>query len=175
MKSEITPSAFKAILDSAKNHPEYDFVNVCTPPEYAEKHIIGVRNIPLDKLSEHLEEFKTKRKIFLHCRSGNRGKQALDQLEKLGLTSELVHIEGGLNAWEAAGLPVAIDTSRMPLMQQVLLAAGTLVTLGIILALVVDPRFVFLPLFVGCGLMFSGITGWCGMSLLLAKMPWNQA
>ena len=57
----------------------------------------------------------------------------------------------------------------MRLMIVPLLAAG--VALGVF----VSPWFLILPAFVGCGLMFAGITGWCGMALLLAKMPWNKA
>ena len=62
----------------------------------------------------------------------------------------------------------------MPLMRQVLLTAGSLVTTGVLLALCVNPQFILLSLVVGIGLMFAGITGWSGMSYVLAKMPWNK-
>ena len=40
---------------------------------------------------------------------------------------------------------------------------------------VVSPWFLVVPGFVGCGLIVAGVTDWCGMGLLLAKMPWNRA
>jgi hypothetical protein len=42
------------------------------------------------------------------------------------------------------------------------------------LALTVNHYFVLIPLVLGCGLLFAGLTGFCGLALLLAKMPWNK-
>jgi hypothetical protein len=53
------------------------------------------------------------------------------------------------------------------------LVAGTLVFLGSLLSLL-QPYFLAVPLFVGAGLMFAGITDTCGMAMLLARMPWNR-
>jgi hypothetical protein len=39
----------------------------------------------------------------------------------------------------------------------------------------VHPAFIALSAFVACGLVFAGITDWCGLGLLMMKMPWNQA
>ena len=38
----------------------------------------------------------------------------------------------------------------------------------------VSPYLYILPGFVGAGLLFAGISGWCGMAKLLAGMPWNR-
>ncbi len=171
---KIDVTSFNEILAKDSGKADIDFINVCTPTEYNEKHIEGVRNVPLDTLQEHLAEFKTKRTIYVHCRSGKRASQAIETLTALGVTATLINVAGGILAWDEAGFTTKSDTTRMPLMRQVLLTAGSLVTLGIILALVVNSYFVFLSLFVGCGLIFAGLTGWCGMSYLLAKMPWNK-
>ena len=45
---------------------------------------------------------------------------------------------------------------------------------GTILGTWVHPAFYGLAAFVGAGLTFAGLTDWCGMAMLLAKMPWNQ-
>ena len=58
--------------------------------------------------------------------------------------------------------------------RQVRIAAGSLVLLGVALGLLVHPAFIGLAAFVGAGLVFAGVTDWCGMGLLLARMPWNQ-
>jgi rhodanese-related sulfurtransferase len=58
--------------------------------------------------------------------------------------------------------------------RQVRIAAGSLVLIGVLLAYFVHPGFIALSAFVGAGLVFAGVTDWCGMGLLLAKLPWNQ-
>lgn len=170
---QITVTQFKEILAKESGGADIDFINVCTPPEYNEKHIPGVRNVPLDTIDEHAHELNGKKTIYIHCRSGNRGRQAIEKLEKLGVTAELVNVEGGILAWDSAGFRTQSNTSRMPLMRQVLLSAGLLIVSGVLLSLFVHPLFVYLALFVGGGLTFAGLTGWCGMSYLLSKMPWN--
>ena len=75
-----------------------------------------------------------------------------------------------------AGLPVNRGASRvLPLMRQVQITVGFLSAVGAALALTVNPRFALIPLVVGCGLLFAGLTGFCGLALLLAKMPWNKS
>jgi hypothetical protein len=64
--------------------------------------------------------------------------------------------------------PVSIE-------RQVRIAAGGLVLLGILGSVFVHPAFITLSAFVACGLVFAGITDWCGLGLLMMKMPWNQA
>jgi rhodanese-related sulfurtransferase len=66
-------------------------------------------------------------------------------------------------------VPKAISLER-----QVRIAAGALVLLGVLLAYFVNPVSMGLSAFVGAGLIFAGITGWCGMGLPLAKFPWNR-
>jgi len=39
---------------------------------------------------------------------------------------------------------------------------------------VLSPWWLTLPGFVGCGLVFAGVTDTCGMAMMLAKMPWNR-
>jgi hypothetical protein len=58
--------------------------------------------------------------------------------------------------------------------RQVRIAAGLLVLLGELLGWHVHAVFHAIPVFVGAGLVFAGITDWCGMGLLLARMPWNR-
>lgn len=170
----ISVASFKEVIEAEANNPSVDFINVCTPAEYKEKHINGVRNVPLDEIAAHAGEFVNKQTVYVHCRSGRRGSQAIQQLQSLGITAELVNVEGGLLAWDEAGLPTNTFTKRMPIMRQVLLIAGLLVVSGVLLSWFANPAFIFLSLFVGAGLTFAGATGWCGMSYVLAKMPWNQ-
>ena len=59
-------------------------------------------------------------------------------------------------------------------MRQVQIAAGSLVLLGLILSQTVAPAWILLCWFVGAGLTFAGLSGFCGMARLLALMPWNR-
>ncbi len=170
----INISAFKEVLTAEKNNSTVDFINVCTPVEYKEKHIQGVRSVPLDEIASHLSEFKNKETIYVHCRSGNRSRKAIEKLEELGIKAELVNVEGGIMAWDEAGHSTMSLTKKMPLMRQVFLAAGVLVVVSHILASMVNGNFILLSLFVGLGLTLSGLTGWCGMALILSKMSWNK-
>jgi hypothetical protein len=58
--------------------------------------------------------------------------------------------------------------------RQVRIGAGLLVLLGALLGWLVHPAFFALSAFIGAGLVFAGVTDWCGMGMLLAKMPWNN-
>ena len=53
--------------------------------------------------------------------------------------------------------------------------AGLLVLLGVVLALAIDPRWIFLSGFVGLGLTFAGLSDICLMGILLSRLPWNRA
>ena len=59
-------------------------------------------------------------------------------------------------------------------MDQVQITAGSMVVLGIVLAVLYSPWFMALSAFVGAGLVFAGTTGFCGMANILAFMPWNK-
>lgn len=170
----ISIETFKEVVESEARNKTVDFINVCTPAEYKEKHIKGVRNIPLDTIDKHATELNKKSTIYIHCRSGNRGRQAIEKLEKIGITAELVNVEGGLLAWQEAGFETGSHTSRMPIMQQVLLVAGSFILLGFIGSHTIHEGFHYIIPLVGTGLIFSGLTGWCGMAMFLSRMPWNK-
>ena len=170
----ISISAFKEVIESEASNTTVDFINVCTPAEYKEKHINGVRSMPLDTLHTQVSELNQKKTVYIHCRSGNRGRQAIEKLQALGVTAELINVEGGLLAWGEAGYETASHTNRLPIISQVFIGAGTLILGGVLFAHFINYAFILIPLFVSLGLLISGITGWCGMALLLSKMPWNK-
>lgn len=173
MKHISVPS-FKEVIETEKNNSSVDFINVCTPAEYEEKHISGVRSVPLDDIERHVQEFKDKKTIYVHCRSGRRGIAAIEKLVALGVKAELVNVEGGILAWEEAGYSTVKISSRLSLMRQTFIAAGVLIIFAHILGLTASPLWFVLSGVAGAGLLIAGLTGWCGMTMLLAKMPWNK-
>ena len=142
----ININSFRDVLTVEKNNSTVDFINVCTAVEYKEKHIAGVRSVPLDELEKHLDEFKNKENIYIHCRSGNRGKKAIEKLEELGVKAELVNVEGGILAWSEAGFGTVSLTKKLPLMRQVLLTAGVLILISHFVSYFIHPYFIFLSL-----------------------------
>ena len=152
-------------------------LDVRTPGEYAAAHVHGTKLIPLDELDA--AAFGRERKgdgspVYVLCQSGGRARRALEKLKAAGVQG-CVLVEGGTQAWIDAGLPVNRGQSRvLPLMRQVQIVVGFLAAIGGLLALTVNPLFAILPLVVGSGLLFAGLTGFCGLALLLAKMPWNK-
>ena len=153
-----------------------ELLDVRTPPEFTNAHVPGARLIPLDelKVSEFLKHHEPGRRVYVLCQAGGRAKKAIEQFESSGCF-DCVLVEGGTQAWIDAGLPVERAKSKViPLMRQVQIVVGTLSVIGAALALLVSSWFALLPLFIGGGLLFAGITGTCGMALLLARMPWNR-
>ncbi len=153
-------------------------LDVRTPAEYAAVHVPGTVLFPLDRITAKTltEEcpFPKDQPLYLFCHSGTRAQMAAERLEPMGYGFCFV-VEGGTAAWIQAGFPVVRGTQKtISLERQVRIAAGTLVLSGVLLALFIHPLFIGLSGFVGAGLIFAGITDWCGMGLLLAKMPWNQ-
>lgn len=62
-------------------------VDVRSPGEFADGHVKGSVNIPLDQLQNQLAKFKDKENIIVFCRSGNRSSQAKSILERNGFTN----------------------------------------------------------------------------------------
>ena len=138
--------------------------------EHARSRIPGARNAPLGS-ELNLGDAPA---VIFHCRSGMRTDANAAQLAAASPCQAYL-LEGGIDAWRAAGLPV-IDDAKAPLelMRPVQITAGLLVLAGVLLSLTVAPGWIGLSAFVGAGLTFAGVTGWCGMARLLALMPWNR-
>ena len=62
-------------------------VDVRSPREFAQGHVKGSVNIPLDSIPSQLSKFKNKKHIIVFCRSGNRSSQAKSYLEQNGFTN----------------------------------------------------------------------------------------
>jgi rhodanese-related sulfurtransferase len=147
-------------------------IDVREPMEYVGGHIAGSLNVPLSRIGQ---ADLPRGPLVLVCQSGNRSSRALNQLLQQGHPAPLADLEGGIPAWQEAGLPVRkLNNAPLPLMRQVQIAAGSLVLLGVILSQTVAPGWIWLSGFVGAGLTFAGISGFCGMARLLAAMPWNR-
>jgi rhodanese-related sulfurtransferase len=167
----IDPLTLKLKLD----RNEAILIDVRETDEHAREHVLGARLAPLSAIDAHDFDRDHDKIAVFHCRSGMRTQANAAKLIARGF-GEAYYLDGGLEAWKAAGLPVHSNT-RAPLeiMRQVQIAAGSLVLAGVALGWFVHPAFYALSAFVGAGLAFAGASGWCGMALLLKAMPWNRA
>jgi rhodanese-related sulfurtransferase len=154
-----------------------NIIDVRTPPEFARVHAVGARLMPLDGLAAAAfvaQNGNANKSILVICQSGTRAAKACQRLQEAGLT-EVYCIEGGTAAWETSGLPVERGKSKViSLERQVRIGAGSVVLLGVTLACTVHPAFLTISAFVGAGLVFAGITDYCGMGIVLSNMPWNR-
>jgi rhodanese-related sulfurtransferase len=170
----VTPAELRARMIAGE---EVNLLDVRTPAEFARAHVACARLIPLGDLDADmfLKTHRSGEPIYVLCQAGQRACAAIEQFQRAGCNDGVL-VEGGTQAWIDAGLPVVRGTSSaLPLMRQVQLVVGSISAIGALLALTVDPWFAVLPLLIGCGLLLAGVTGTCGMALLLAKMPWNRA
>jgi rhodanese-related sulfurtransferase len=167
----ITPAELQKILTS---QPASAVIDVRTPVEFAEVHVPQARSVPLDELKPGSLLLQKDQPVYLLCRSGQRATKAADKFTKEGFLQPVV-VEGGTLAWIEANLPVTRGTVKViSLERQVRIAAGAIVFTGVLLARFVNFNFIWLSGFVGAGLIFAGITDFCGMGLLIAKLPWNK-
>lgn len=165
----ITPFELRERLAT---NPGLLLLDVRTPVEFAQIHVAQARNKPLGDLRSG--DWPGSQPVYLLCQSGGRAGKAAELFAAAGEDRGVV-VEGGTEGWAGAGLPVVRGTVKtISLERQVRIAAGALVLTGILLAQFVHPGFIGLSAFVGAGLVFAGISGWCGMALLLAKLPWNN-
>lgn len=168
--NSLAPHEVRARLDSGRAI----LVDIREADEFARSHIAGAHSKPLSGWEQAHLGFDPAADVIFTCRSGVRTAGACDRLAAR-VSSEAFVLEGGVNAWKKAGLPVATDASApLEIMRQVQIAAGTLILIGALLGTFVTPAWFGLSAFVGAGLLFAGISGFCGMARLLMLAPWNR-
>lgn len=168
---QISVQELKERLDHGES---IRLVDVRTSPEFHSERIghEGLDHLPLDHIETigaHSDE-----PLFLICQTGHRSALAQQRLQARGHT-QVVTVTGGLNAWKAARLPMTKTAGTFPIMRQVQIAAGLLILLGSLGSIYLSPAWIWLAVLVGAGLTQAGITGFCGLALLLSRMPWNRA
>jgi rhodanese-related sulfurtransferase len=172
MTTTAIPRLTPEELADQLSHQQVRVIDVREPMEVAGGQIAGSLNVPLWRLSQ---ADLPQGPLVLVCQSGNRSQQGCITLLQRGHSAPLAELAGGIQAWEQARLPLRrLKNTPLPLMRQVQIAAGSLVLLGLILSNTVAPAWIALTWFVGAGLVFAGVSGFCGMARLLAAMPWNR-
>lgn len=173
---KISPAEAKALIDQGAV-----LVDIREADERARASIAGSAHMPLSKIDTFKAAPATQGQVVVfHCKGGNRTAVNAAKLQEKAQCEAYV-LDGGIDAWRAAGLPLAspapaATTRKAPIeiIRQVMIVAGSLALLGVVLGFNVAPEWFYLSAAIGAGLMFSGITGWCLMATILKLMPWNK-
>lgn len=166
------------VVDLKKLFDAYQvvLVDVREKDEYEAEHIEGAISVPLSELSESNLPNALGGKLVIYCRSGIRSCTAYEKVKAFKSDLEEVYsLEGGITAWKKKKYPVKKGEGFcMPISQQVHIFIGFSVLVFSLLGYLFDNRFSLLSAFFGLGLLFAGLTGFCGLAILLMKAPWNK-
>lgn len=168
---KISPSEAKALIEQGAV-----LVDIREGDERARVQIPGSEHLPLSKLGQTPKAPGEKGQVIVfHCKTGNRTAVNAAKLSDKSQCEAYI-LEGGIDAWAAAGLPTVAAEKKPPMeiLRQVMIVAGSMALAGVVLGLNVDPTWFYLSGFVGLGLIFSGVTGYCLMAYILKLMPWNK-
>jgi rhodanese-related sulfurtransferase len=149
-------------------------VDIREADEFARAHVPGAQSQPLSAWEQAHLTVDPAADVIFTCRTGMRTAGACDRLAAR-VQGEAFVLDGGLDAWTKAGLPVAEDSKApMEINRQVQITAGLLILTGVVLGFLVSPVWFGLSGFVGAGLTFAGLSGTCAMARVLMAMPWNK-
>jgi len=165
----VTAQQVKERLDAGG----WEILDVRRPDEYQGVRVMPSVNIPLDSLASQMGQLADDKQWIVFCRNGNRATAAGGMLLAAGIQNFCVS-KDSLSGWLKQSYPVIREKASVSLERQVRTIAGSLVAIGTLLAIFVSKWFLILPLFVGCGLVFAGITDSCMMGELLMKLPYNK-
>ena len=152
---------------------DWEILDVRRPDEYQAARVMPSVNIPIDSLASQLGQLADGKKWIVFCRSGNRATTAGGMLLAAGMQNFCV-AKNSLNGWVKNKYPVIREKVPMSIERQVRATAGSLVVIGSLLAIFISKWFFIIPLFVGCGLIFAGLTDSCTMGEMLMKLPYNK-
>ncbi len=152
-------------------------VDVREPGEYHSGHLKGALNIPMEQAASSEIVLSDRRPLVLVCQRGARAAQVY---QRIGTRrSDTRVLEGGTTEWQRRGFPLEGVTTGATggiwsLERQIRFTAGLLTLFGAAGSLVWHP-LLLLAIIVGGGLMFTSAINWCGMGIVLARMPWNRS
>lgn len=148
-------------------------VDIRSAAEHAREHIIGARHMPVEQIGGP-QPFGEVSAVIYHCRAGQRTGASAQKLAAC-VSCDAYMLEGGIDGWKRAGFDVEFDAGQpLELQRQVQIGAGSLVLLGVLLGYLLSPGFFVLSGLVGAGLIFAGVSGFCGLARVLMLMPWNR-
>ncbi len=107
----VDPATLKQWLDSG----EAVLVDVREPVEYEAEHVEGAALLPLGQVEHPALPDHEGRKLVIMCKLGGRGHTACRKLSAdIPADQTIYNLEGGIQAWKSAGLPVVAAAPAAP-------------------------------------------------------------
>lgn len=163
------------ILRSWMDKDEVVLIDVREPAEHRAEKIRNAHSIPSGVISRVSLPNCDGKKLVLHCRAGIRSVDACKKLAAECPELDIYTLEGGISAWKALGCEV-ISAGKyiLPIDRQVQLIIGALLLSSGACGFLLSPRWFAVSCIIGVGLTIAGLTGFCGLALIMAKVPWNK-
>lgn len=155
-------------------------IDVREDDEFKTEHISYAISLPLSNISNFAQYINPspQQKIIFQCQHGKRAEKACRVIttSHLGFKQDdIFTIDGGIEGWRKAHLPLVRATkAKLPVFRQVQIIIGLLVLIFSLLGLFGQIWATYLAGFLGFAFAIAGITGWCGLGILLSKAPWNK-
>jgi len=86
-------------------------LDVRTRQEYSEIHLADATLIPIDQVTQRLNEIPKNRPILTYCAVGSRSSLVTDYLARSGY-GPVYNLDGGIHAWQREGFPVVSGPSQ---------------------------------------------------------------
>lgn len=156
-------------------------IDVREPDEFKSFHIKESVHAPLSNPNINLENIiknSKQNKIILMCLSGRRAQMAKETLQN-SFGKEIIVYEGGISKWRLENEIVSYEEENKTKINVPSINRQVQILVGFILIILntlslLNMNILFLSLFIGLGLLYSGISDSCMMAMLLNKMPWNK-
>lgn len=155
-------------------------IDVREPDEFKGEHISYAMSVPLSSLEDGFQMLNISEDtaIIFQCLKGSRSKMACDRIKGLNsCNNKIFNFDGGIEAWKEKGFSVIgapLPSSKLSIFRQVQIIVGFLVAACVLMGFLgLKPAFVVAGV-LGAALFTAGLTGWCGLAMILVKMPWNK-
>jgi rhodanese-related sulfurtransferase len=150
-------------------------VDVRESEEFKTSHIPKANSHPMSVINAAALASYGEKVLVIYCQKGIRGRKACTKILQDNPQAKVVNVTGGIEGWQAAGLDIKKGTSNvLPLDRQVQIAIGACVLTFSLLGYFYQAGFIVAAGFMGAGLLFAGISGFCGLARVLALAPWNR-
>jgi rhodanese-related sulfurtransferase len=113
--------------------------------------------------------------VVLYCSAAIRSVEIAKELAQQYPNQLFYILKDGINAWKKEALPLTKSKSfYLPISQQVQIAIGLILLIINLLAYLFGSAWFVLTAIMGVGLFLAGVTGFCGLAIVISKMPWNR-
>lgn len=176
MTEHITPQTAAEILASGSAI----LIDVREPDEFKAEHIAYAMSVPLAQVGTLFSQMNIPqdKKIIFQCLKGGRAGMACEIISgNTECSQNIYNISGGITAWKDVGLPTVqskISGTSLSIFRQVQIIVGALIVILILSGLSGAISAFYIAVLIGTALFTAGLTGWCGLAILLSKMPWNK-